>query len=173
MNRLRGSVRAHTGSGSIKGEDVGTSASVESRATYEGKEVAPAPGSRPRTGSSYLDRGALGSSGADIDFETGSGSIRVNDLQGTLRAHTGSGSIELQGQLAGDWSISAGSGSITVRLPAQAAFNLNAHTGSGSIHSDRQIMVQGSLGKHDLRGTVNGGGFYVDLHTGSGSIRVE
>lgn len=173
MTNLHGSVRAHAGSGSIKGEGVGVSTSVESRAKYQGKDLPLAPGARASSGATFADSSAMGSSGADLDFQTGSGSIRVNGLRGTLRAHTGSGTIDLQGEAIGDWSMSTGSGSITVRLPAQAAFNLNAHTGSGSIHTDRQVMVQGTLGKRDLRGTVNGGGFHLDLRTGSGTIRIE
>ncbi|MFI5086948.1 MAG: DUF4097 family beta strand repeat-containing protein [Terriglobales bacterium] len=170
VNKLRGSVRAHTGSGSIRGEGVGSETSVESR---QGKEVPLAAGSRIHTGISYADSSTAGSSGAEIDFQTGSGSIRVDDVRGAVRAHTGSGSIEVQGQPTGDWNMSTGSGGIVVRLPAQAAFYLSAHTSSGSIHTDRQVTVQGMIGKRDLRGTVNGGGFHLDLHTGSGNIRIE
>lgn len=160
VSKLRGSVRAHTGSGSIRGEGVGLGTSA-------------APGTRVNSGSSYADSSAIGSSGAEIDFQTGSGSIRVDDVRGTVRARTGSGSIEVQGQPAGDWNMSTGSGGIIVRLPAQAAFYLSAHTSSGSIHTDRQVTVQGTIGKRDLRGTVNGGGFHLDLRTGSGNIRIE
>ncbi|MBZ5568191.1 MAG: DUF4097 family beta strand repeat-containing protein [Acidobacteriia bacterium] len=170
MSNLRGSVRAHAGSGSIKGEGVGISTLVENRAKYQGKDPSPAPATK--AGSGFTDTSTMGSA-ADLDFQTGSGSIRVNDLRGTLRAHTGSGSIELQGQPTGDWSMTTGSGGITVRLPAQAAFNLDARTGSGSVRTDRQVVVQGTLDKHELRGTVNGGGFHLDLHTGSGTIRIE
>jgi hypothetical protein len=170
VNKLRGSVRAHTGSGSIRGEGVGIGTSVESR---QGKEVPLASGSRIHSGISYTDSSTVGSSGAEIDFQTGSGSIRVDDVRGAVRAHTGSGSIEVQGQPTGDWNMSTGSGGIIVRLPAQAAFYLSAHTSSGSIHTDRQVTVQGTIGKRDLRGTVNGGGFHLDLHTGSGNIRIE
>ena len=167
VSNLRGSVRAHTGSGSIRGEGVGSETSVQ------GKNVPLASGSRIHSGISYTDSSTVGSSGAEIDLQTGSGSIRVDDVHGAVRAHTGSGSIELQGQPTGDWSMSTGSGGIIVRLPAQAAFYLSAHTSSGSIHTDRQVTVQGTIGKRDLRGTVNGGGFHLDLHTGSGSIRIE
>jgi hypothetical protein len=155
LTRLRSSVRAHTGSGGIRGEGIGS-----------GNRAAS-----PRTGNSYADTGAA--SDADIDFQTGSGSIRVNDVHGAVRAHTGSGTIELEGQPTGDWNMSTGSGGIVVRLPAQAAFYVNAHTSSGGIHTDRQVTTQGEVGKHDLRGSVNGGGFRLDLRTGSGSIRIE
>ncbi len=173
VSKLHGSVRAHTGSGSIRGEGVGSGTSVESRAQTEGKEVPLASGSRIHSGISYFDSSTTGSPGAEIDFQTGSGSIHVDDVRGAVRAHTGSGSIEVQGQPTDDWSMSTGSGSIIVRLPPQAAFYLSAHTSSGSINTDRQVTVQGTIGKRDLRGTVNGGGFHLDLHTGSGNIRIE
>jgi hypothetical protein len=165
MNNLGGSVRAHTGSGSIRGEHVGSGTSVDARAKQN------PPGKT--ASSSFSDASTTGAAGAIFEFQTGSGSIRVSDIRGALRARTGSGGIELDGQPTGDWNLSTGSGGITVRLPAQAAFDLNAHTSSGSIHSDRQIMVQGTTGRHDLRGSVNGGGIHLDLHTGSGSIRIE
>ena len=158
LSKLRGSVRAHTGSGSIRGEGVG---------------IGTSPGARVHSGNSYADSATMASSAAEIDFQTGSGSIRVDDVHGAVRAHTGSGGIELQGQPTDDWSMSTGSGSIVVRLPAQAAFYVSAHTSSGSINTDRQVTVQGTVGKHDLRGTVNGGGFHLDLRTGSGNIRIE
>lgn len=171
LSNLHGSVRAHTGSGSIKGEHVGIGTSVETRAKFQGQSLPLAAGTGMK--SSSLAENSAGVSAGDFDFQTGSGSIRVNDLRGTLRAHTGSGSIELDGHPAGDWSMSTGSGGIIVRLPAQAAFYLDAHTSSGSIHSDRQVTVEGTLGKHELRGAVNGGGFHLDMRTGSGSIRIE
>ncbi|MGB9106357.1 MAG: hypothetical protein WCC59_16495, partial [Terriglobales bacterium] len=98
VSKLHGSVRAHTGSGSIRGEGVGSGTSVESRAQTEGKEVPLASGSRIHSGISYLDSSTTGSPGAEIDFQTGSGSIHVDDVRGAVRAHTGSGSIEVQGQ---------------------------------------------------------------------------
>jgi DUF4097 and DUF4098 domain-containing protein YvlB len=156
MANLRSSVRAHTGSGHIHGEHVGFASSADTR-----------PPSN-----SFSESSTAG--GSNLDLQTGSGAIRVDDIRGQVRARTGSGTIELQGQPTGDWSMTTGSGGITVRLPAQAAFDLNAHTSSGSIHTDRDITVQGgTTGKHDLRGKVNGGGFHLDLQTGSGSIRIE
>jgi DUF4097 and DUF4098 domain-containing protein YvlB len=167
MTNLHGSVRAHTGSGRIHGEHVGFGSSIETRAKDEAKMLA----SGARASNSFSESSAAG--GSNFDFQSGSGAIRVSDIRGALRARTGSGNIELQGQPTGDWSMTTGSGGIAVRLPAQAAFDLNAHTSSGSIHTDRQIAVRGTVGRHDLRGTVNGGGFHLDLHTGSGSIRIE
>ncbi len=154
ISNVAGSVSAHTGSGSIHGERLGSGSTASS----------------PRTGSNSFAETA----GAGVfDFQTGSGGIRIDDLRGAVRAHTGSGRIELDGQPTGDWRLSTGSGGISLRLPAQAGFELNAHTSSGSIHTNRQITTQGTTGRHDLRGTVNGGGIHLDLSTGSGSITID
>ncbi len=153
ISNIAGSVSAHTGSGSIHGERLGTASST--------------PATRGAS-NSFAETAA-----GDFDFQTGSGSIHISDLRGAVRAHTGSGRIELEGQATGDWRLSTGSGGITVRLPAQASFELNAHTSSGSIHTNRQITVQGTTGRHDLRGTANSGGIHLDLSTGSGSITID
>lgn len=163
-NNIAGSLRAHTGSGSITGSRIGGGSSVETRAKYQGQNLPLASGGS--TSSS-------GASGSDLEFQTGSGSIRVDNARGAVRARTGSGRIELDGQPSGDWNVNTGSGSITVHLPANAAFNIYAHTSSGSITVDHPVTTQGAIARHEVRGTVRGGGFHLDIHTGSGNIRVE
>lgn len=159
---IGGSVRAHAGSGSITADKIGGGSTVETSAKYEGKALPlVASGTNRGSGNAYLD------------FETGSGNIGLTGISGELRARTGSGRIEAEGRQAGDWELHTGSGSVRVRLPAQAAFSLNARTSSGSIDSDFPITVQGSMSRHELAGVVNGGGSRLDIHTGSGSIRIE
>jgi len=161
VNDIGGSVRAHAGSGSITGSRIGLGAGVETRAKYQGKALPLAAGAGSAT------------SASDLDFQTGSGAIRVDAVRGRLSARTGSGSIRLDGQPTGDWNLGTGSGSVTVRLPAQAAFYIYAHTSSGNITVDHPVTTQGNLGRHEFRGAVRGGGFHLDVHTGSGDIRVE
>jgi hypothetical protein len=158
LTNVGGSASAHTGSGAIRGEHIGGGTSS-------------ATSKRGAAANSFA--GNPGTSSAEFDFETGSGNIHIDDLRGAVRAQTGSGRIELEGQPMGDWRLGTGSGGITVRLPAQAAFNLNAHSSSGSINTNRQVSVRGTMGRHELRGTVNGGGFHLDLKTGSGSINID
>ncbi len=76
----------------------------------------------------------------------------------------------------------AGSGGITVRLSSEAAFDLYARTSSGSISTDHPLTVQGTIKRRELRGKVQrrelrgkvrGGGYLVDMRTGSGSIHIE
>ena len=104
--------------------------------------------------------------------ETGSGSIRLNGVQGPLKANTGSGDIEIQGQPTSDWKRETGSGSITLTT-GSSRFSLDASTGSGSIHSDPPISTHGSLEKHHILGDINGGGPTVRIETGSGDIRIK
>lgn len=152
LDTISGSVRAHTGSGSIRG--TGLAGSIEAT-----------------TGSGNLQ--LQQSSAGRVRAETGSGSLDLTDINGPLRARSGSGSISVEGKVGGDWNVQSGSGSVTVRVPSNAAFNLHARTGSGSIDSQLPLTVQGKLNKHDLQGKVHGGGFLLDLSTGSGSIRIR
>jgi hypothetical protein len=149
VNGVAGTVRAHTGSGSIGGDRIGGKAAPANANSFAG------------SGRSYLD------------FETGSGNIRLQNIAGELKARTGSGSIEAQGQQTGDWDINSGSGGIRVRLPESSKFNLMARTSSGSVSTDFPLTIQGSINRHELSGAVNGGGPRLELHTGSGSIHIE
>lgn len=160
LNNVAGTVRGHTGSGSIEGDSVGGGSSVNSSAKFQGKAL-PLASAGSASGRSYLD------------FETGSGSIRLQNVAGELRARTGSGNIEAEGQQTGDWELNTGSGGIRVRLPQSAKFDLMARTSSGSVSTDFPITIQGTVNRRELSGSVNGGGPKLDLHTGSGSIHIE
>jgi DUF4097 and DUF4098 domain-containing protein YvlB len=90
-----------------------------------------------------------------------------------MAARAGSGSITVDGYQQGDWDLDTGSGSITVRLPGDAAFALDAESRSGGITVDHPLTVQGKISKRHIRGEVRGGGPLLRIDTGSGSIRVE
>lgn len=185
---LRGPVKADAGSGSIKISNIGG----EVRADTGSGDIEL----DSITGSVYADTGSgeiwargigggfeadTGSGGVkleqvapgDVKVNTGSGSVELRGVRGSLDVDTGSGEISVAGEPAGHWKLAAGSGSITVRLPAQATFDLYAHTSSGRISTEHPISVQGSIGRRELRGKVRGGGFLLDLHTGSGNIYIE
>lgn len=185
---LRGPVRAETGSGNVK---VARVADVVRAETGSGDIVLDAikAAVHAETGSGNIRAGGIeggftASTGSGdvrlgqtasgpVNVETGSGNIEASGVQGLLRAHTGSGSIIVDGKPLGDWKLDTGSGNLTLRLPAQAAFDLYAHTGSGDITTNREITVQGKIGRHELRGKVGGGGPLVELGTGSGSIHID
>ena len=124
-----------------------------------------------QTGSGDIEADLTGS--GDVDVHTGSGTIRVRGIKGGVRARTGSGNVEADGSVTGPWQLHSGSGNITMAVGSSNGFNLDVHTSSGSIHSDMPITVQGSLGRHELKGTVQGGGPAVEVSTGSGDVTIR
>ena len=152
LERATGSFTAHTGSGSIRAG--ATEGAVQAR-----------------TGSGQIDVTQTGE--ADADLRTGSGSIAIVGARGLLQAHTGSGRIAISGRPAHDWDLSAASGTITMNLAEDAAFDLGARSGSGAIDTTLPVTVSGVVSRHQLQGTVRGGGASVHATTGSGSIRIR
>jgi DUF4097 and DUF4098 domain-containing protein YvlB len=112
-------------------------------------------------------------SARDAEVVTGSGSIEVSGIDGSLHAKTGSGGIRISGNPSGDWDVDASSGSVTLSLDDKSAFDLVAHSSSGKITVDHPVEVTGASGKHDLRGKVRGGGRLVDIRTHSGGIVIR
>jgi DUF4097 and DUF4098 domain-containing protein YvlB len=161
---------AHTGSGEIRADGLGPN----SRFTSGSGSIHATHISGPttlETGSGSIELSLSGP--GDLKVHTGSGSIHVDGLAGALQAGTGSGSIEIAGSPTADWRLSTGSGGIRLKLATNARFNFDASTGSGSIHVDQPILTQGSLNRHHVTGTVNGGGPAVRASTGSGGITIN
>ena len=125
-----------------------------------------------QTGSGSI-RAQLSAAG-DVTASTGSGSIDLGNVQGALKADTGSGEIRVSGQPTAPWKLETGSGSINLRLE-NAHFNLEAETGSGSVKSDPPLTMttHGTIDKHHVSGTVNGGGPTIRARTGSGDIHIQ
>jgi DUF4097 and DUF4098 domain-containing protein YvlB len=104
-----------------------------------------------------------------LESRTGSGSQRIQDIRGPVRASTGSGTIEL-GKIGDEVDAQSGSGGIEI---GGATGNVTARTGSGHI---RLHDI-----KAGLRASTGSGGIEVDgdarnewdLHTGSGGISVR
>ena len=90
-----------------------------------------------------------------------------------MHAQTGSGSVQVRQTARGDVDVQTGSGSVTLSLPEDAAYNLNAQTGSGSISTTQPVTVQGQMWRNHVMGTVRGGGNNVHVRTGSGSITIH
>jgi DUF4097 and DUF4098 domain-containing protein YvlB len=152
IDRVKGEVRVKTGSGSIHATDVA--------GAFDGQ-----------TGSGHivLEQTAAGS----VRANTGSGGMELRGLHGSLDAQAGSGEITAEGTPTGEWNAHSGSGNIRLKLASGAAFDLDAHTSSGSISVSQPVTVQGSLGRKQLRGKVNGGGVSVEVETGSGNIDIQ
>jgi hypothetical protein len=106
---------------------------------------------RPRTlSSASVKLEITAPAGTDLDAHTGSGSIDVEGLSGDVKLDTGSGSVDAR-DLSGDLEVDTGSGSVDL---IDVTGEIDVHTGSGSIE------VQGGTG-------------LVRLDTGSGSIEYQ
>jgi DUF4097 and DUF4098 domain-containing protein YvlB len=113
----------------------------------------------------------------DVDIHTTSGNIDVKGVDGGLRLDAGSGDISAEGRPAANWEAQTGSGNIHISMPQNTGFQLEASTSSGELNVNHAITVtvQGSMdaARHELKGTVGGGGPQVTVHTGSGDIDIE
>jgi DUF4097 and DUF4098 domain-containing protein YvlB len=163
-------VQAHSGSGEIRLRDLGGRVNVQTGSGNIRAQSVAAPFTA-QTGSGDIE--ASLTSAGDVDVHTGSGTIRVNGIKGAVQAHTGSGDIETNGDVTGAWRLHSGSGTIRMALGAGSGFNLDVRTSSGSIHSELPITVQGSLGGHELKGSVRGGGPQVEVSTSSGDVNIR
>jgi len=163
-------IRANTGSGNVEIQDVGTTLKAGSGSGSVRAQGIHGPADL-QTGSGNIE--LLQTASGDVRAQTGSGSIHLSGLSGGLKAGTGSGSIEAGGQPTSDWKLDTGSGSIHLALGNSAHYILNASTGSGSIHTAQPIAIQGTINKHHVNGTVNGGGPTIRANTGSGSITIQ
>jgi hypothetical protein len=152
IDRARGSVRAKTGSGSIQASGIAGG--------FEGDTG---------SGNVKLEQTAPGA----VRVSTGSGSIELQGVHGSLDAQTGSGSLVAEGDPTGMWKLRTGSGGVRLRMASEASFDLDARTSSGSISMNQPITVQGTIGRKEVHGKVNGGGVSVDVETGSGSIEIQ
>lgn len=150
------SLKAHTGSGNITARSIGGPANLDTG-----------------SGDIELAQAASANSHSEVRAGTGSGNIRLDGLSGGLDTHTGSGDITVSGTPTTDWRLQTGSGSLHLNLGPKAHFNLDANTGSGSVHTEQPIAMQGTLDKHHVRGTVNGGGPTLRAGTGSGDIDIR
>jgi DUF4097 and DUF4098 domain-containing protein YvlB len=153
INDTKAGIRASTGSGTIHGDAIG--GSIEASAG---------------SGDIRIQQTEAG----NVRVRTGSGTVELRGVNGSLTASTGSGDIRADGTPSADWRVETGSGTVTLNLPGQAGYEIYARTSSGSISVDAPMSNQNISNRgRELRGTVRGGGHLLDLHTGSGDIRVR
>jgi len=167
---VSGPVEAGTGSGRLTLADIGGGVSARSGSgSIIAEGIAGSFEAHSGSGKVRLTQNAPG----DVVVTTGSGSSELHGIVGALRVKAGSGRIVVDGQQTGPWNLDTGSGSVRVSLPVDAAFELDAESGSGSIDVKHPLTVQGRISKRHLRGHVRGGGEFLAIDTGSGSIRIE
>lgn len=110
-----------------------------------------------------------------VNLDAVNGSIEAEGLAGPTEIETVNGSIKVSyASLAARPAISLDTvnGSCTLTLPADAAFELDADSVNGNIRCDFPITLEKS-GRHELRGSVNGGGPKVEMESVNGGLSIE
>ena len=160
---------ATSGSGNIVDEGVGRNAKLETGSGDISANGLQGPFT-VRTGSGNITAEQTGE--GDVKAETGSGNIEIKEVHGSFHAQTGSGDIKATGTPSAPWTLQTGSGNIDI-WSGNAPLTLDGSTGSGSVITDHEMLVQGSLDRHHIKGNLNGGGPLVRVQTGSGEIHVH
>jgi DUF4097 and DUF4098 domain-containing protein YvlB len=134
----------------------------------------------PRTMDLHVENTNGGIEASDVrgshKIETTNGRIVLSRCAGDLDAETTNGSIhaELTAVNAGRGvRLETTNGGISARLPRTFAARIDAANTNGSIESDVPVTTSGSQGKHELHGTINGGGPELRLRTTNGSIHIS
>jgi Putative adhesin len=107
---------------------------------------------------------------ADLQIDTGDGSVETQSLSGHVKIHTGDGSVRVQA-VDGNVDIDTGDGSITVE---GAKGDIRLHTGDGHIDArnlDGRVDANSGDGHIKIDGRLDA----LNVKTGDGSIdaRVE
>ena len=95
------------------------------------------------------------------------------NLRAAMQLMTKDISLAGAGLPNGGVQLSTGGGSISVSVPATAAFNLDAKTSGGNVSTELTVAVVGKLQRGRLEGPVNGGGKLVQLRSGGGGIQLN
>jgi Putative adhesin len=105
---------------------------------------------------------------ADVQVDTGDGSVETQAINGKLRVHTGDGSVHSQAA-TGDVDLDSGDGSITLEA---AKGNIRLHSGDGSIEArnlDGRVDASSGDGHIKLDGRLD----QLNVKTGDGSINAR
>jgi DUF4097 and DUF4098 domain-containing protein YvlB len=153
----------------------------------------------PRTGRVNLHTGdgriELADFNGQMDLSSGDGSEEIHHVEGRLQASTGDGHINADGrfdalslktgdgrldirasagsQIADEWMLHTGDGSVNLELPENLAADLYLHTGDGHIDVNLPMTTEGRIKPNGIHGKLNGGGKMISVRTGDGSINLR
>jgi DUF4097 and DUF4098 domain-containing protein YvlB len=129
----------------------------------------------------------------NLDVDDTNGAIEVSDVRGSHKISTTNGHITLE-RCAGDLDAETTNGGINAELlsvtpgksvrlettnggihlaaPPSLAAEIDAENTNGSINTELPVTST-HMGRHALRGTINGGGPELRLRTTNGSIEIR
>ena len=170
LQNMNGHVVGSTGSGDIRASNLGSNSKLE---TGSGNIQADGMAGDAKLETGSGDIKVHQSSPGNMRAHTGSGNIDISSLTGGLNAGTGSGNVTVDGSPTSNWKLETGSGNVRLNLAQGKRFELDAEASSGNIDLSQPITMQGSMNKHHIHGTVQGGGPLVSIETGSGDIVIK
>jgi hypothetical protein len=169
----RGNLSIDAGSGGVEVRDA-TGDEISLETGSGGVTASGVTGKRCK-----LDTGSGGLTGDGIDcdeisMDVGSGSIGVRDAKANrVKLEAGSGGIRFSLRNSPRYlDVNAGSGGVTISLPAIVNAEIDISTGSGGIDSDFPVEVN-RMERHHLRGKVGDGSGRFRIESGSGSVRLR
>ena len=117
----------------------------------------------------------------DLDVDTGDGSVSVAGKLGSVKLHTGDGSITFRAEpgttMTDDWSMTTGDGGVAStcrRTSARSSTRTPATARSGtSWAQDRAERERRISDRRTLRGKLGTGGKMLRIRTGDGAIRLK
>ena len=110
------------------------------------------------------------------ELATTNGSIFGDNMRGSVDARTTNGNIDVELRTLDDnedMIFKTTNGGIELILPRNIRADISASTVNGRVSTDFPMEVRGNYNRKRVRGSVNGGGGLIDLHTVNGSIRIR
>lgn len=155
VRQIRGAVRLETGSGSLLVEDVNGQVDLE-------------------TGSGNVRVCRV--QGPSLSLDNGGGGVQVREVDvAELSVESGSGGVEValpRLHPGGSYTVSTGSGTVTVTLPPTADVTVHAEAPSGRITRTGLNLRVVHEERGELEAVLNGGQAHLQLEAGSGAIQL-
>ncbi|MBL9173591.1 MAG: DUF4097 family beta strand repeat protein [Verrucomicrobiales bacterium] len=109
-----------------------------------------------------------------VTVNTSGGGVRIEGVAGPIHGSTSGGSVLASlPSISDSVKLTTSGGDVTLRVPADAAFDLDAATSGGSAGSDLPVTISGKKSDSRLKGPVNGGGKPVVLRSSGGDVWVK
>ncbi len=169
LSALRSDADVRTGSGAVSVDDVSGALTVTTASSAIAvQRAASIVRIRTQSGAAAADVAPS----ADVEVESGSGSITITGGAKALRAASGSGRIRVTGQPLGSWTLSSRSGAVEIGLHRDSRARFDLSTRSGAIVVPDTFVARTQT-KRRLEGAIGDGGATVVVTTGSGSVRIS
>jgi hypothetical protein len=126
----------------------------------------------------HTSNGAIAIEGmdGDCDISTSNGWIKASGRFDSLSIHSSNGGVVASATagstLSSRWDIGTSNAGVDLSVPTDLKADLNASTSNGGVQLQLPVTVQGMQDQSHLRGSLNGGGQELSVHTSNGRIRI-